>query len=133
MATNPYFSQSVRSEQHLYEDIVIESLKMYGQDLYYLPRDIVNEDVIFGDDVTSRFNSSYKVEMYVENVEGFDGEGDLFTKFGIEIRDQATFVVSRRRWEQTVRRYDNEITTQRPAEGDLLYLPLSKSLFQAMG
>jgi hypothetical protein len=132
MATNPYFSQSVRSEQHLYEDIVIESLKMYGQDLYYLPRDIVNEDVIFGDDVTSRFNSSYKLEMYIENVEGFDGEGDLFTKFGIEIRDQATFVVSRRRWDQTVRRYDNEINTQRPAEGDLLYLPLSKSLFQIM-
>lgn len=132
MAINPYFSQKVRSEQNLYEDIVIESLKIYGQDVYYLPRDIVNEDTIFGDDVTSKFNSSYKVEMYIENVEGFDGEGDLFTKFGIEIRDQATFVVARRRWEQTVRRYDNEIQVQRPAEGDLIYLPLSKSLFQIM-
>lgn len=132
MAINPYFSQAVRSEQHLYEDIVIESLKIYGQDLYYLPRDLVAEDRIFGDDVTSRFNSSYKVEMYIENVEGFDGEGDLFTKFGIEIRDQATFVVSRRRWEQTVKRFDNEINTPRPVEGDLLYLPLSKSLFQIM-
>lgn len=132
MAINPYFSQKVRTEQNLYEDIVIESLKIYGQDVYYLPRDIVNEDTIFGDDVTSKFNSSYKVEMYIENVEGFDGEGDLFTKFGIEIRDQATFVVARRRWEQTVRRYDNEIQVQRPAEGDLIYLPLSKSLFQIM-
>jgi hypothetical protein len=132
MAINPYFSQAVRSEQSLYEDIIIESLKIYGQDVYYLPRDLVAEDTIFGDDVTSRFNSSYKVEMYIENVEGFDGEGDLFTKFGIEIRDQATFVVARRRWDQTIKRYDNEITTQRPNEGDLIYLPLSKSLFQIM-
>jgi hypothetical protein len=132
MAINPYFSQAVRSEQSLYEDIIIESLKIYGQDVYYLPRDIVSEDTIFGDDVTSRFNSSYKIEMYIENTEGFEGEGDLFTKFGIEIRDQATFVVARRRWDQTVKRYDNEITTARPAEGDLIYLPLSKSLFQIM-
>lgn len=130
MATNPYFSQSVRSEQGLYEDIIIESLKIYGQDIYYLPRDIVNEDKFFGEDVPSRFNSSYKIEMYVENTEGFDGEGDLFTKFGVEIRDQATMVVSRRRWQQTVYRHDNEITIARPAEGDLLYIPFSKKLFQ---
>ena len=130
MATNPYFSQSVRSEQSLFEDIVIESLKMYGQDIYYLPRDIVNEDRILGDDVPSRFNSSYKIEMWIENVDGFDGEGDLFSKFGVEIRDQATFVVSRRRWSQTIQRYDNEITIARPAEGDLLYIPFSSKLFQ---
>jgi hypothetical protein len=130
MATNPYFSQSVKSEQNLYEDIVIESLKMYGQDIYYLPRDIVNEDRILGDDVPSRFNSSYKIEMYIENVDGFDGEGDLFTKFGVEIRDQATFVVSRRRWDQTIQRYDNDIVIARPAEGDLLYIPFSSKLFQ---
>jgi len=130
MATNPYFSQGVKSEQDLYEDIIIESLKMYGQDIYYLPRDIVNEDRILGEDVQSRFNSNYKVEMYIENVDGFDGEGDLFTKFGVEIRDQATFVVSRRRWRQTVERYDNEITVLRPKEGDLLYIPFSKKLFE---
>jgi len=130
MATNPYFSQSVRSEQSLFEDIVIESLKMYGQDIYYLPRDIVNEDRILGDDVPSRFNSSYKIEMWIENVDGFDGEGDLFSKFGVEIRDQATFVVSRRRWNQTIHRHDNEITIARPAEGDLLYIPFSSKLFQ---
>ena len=130
MATNPYFSQAVRSEQHLFEDIVIESLKLYGQDIYYLPRDIVNEDRILGDDVPSRFNSSYKIEMWIENVDGFDGEGDLFSKFGVEIRDQATFVVSRRRWDQTIQRYDNEITIARPAEGDLLYIPFSSKLFQ---
>lgn len=132
MARNLYFTQGLRSEQNLYEDIIIESLKIYGQDVYYLPRDIVNEDKIFGDDVPSKFNSSYKVEMYVENVEGFDGEGDLFTKFGVEIRDQATFIVARRRWTQTVARYDNEINSVRPREGDLIWLPLSRSLFQIM-
>ena len=130
MATNLYFSQKVRSEQNLYEDIVIEALKAYGQDVYYLPRDIVNEDKIFGDDPVSSFNSSHMLEMYIENTEGFEGEGDLFTRFGVEIRDEATFVVSRKRWEQTVQRYDNEITSTRPSEGDLIYLPLSKSLFQ---
>ena len=132
MATNLYFSQKVHSEQNLYEDIVIESLKMYGQDVYYLPRKIVNEDRVFGDDVPSRFSASYKVEMYIENVEGFDGEGDLFTKFGVEIRDQATFVVARRRWTSTVNRFDNEINSERPREGDLVYLPLSNSMFQVM-
>ena len=132
MATNHYFSQKVRSEQDLYEDIIIESLKIYGQDVYYLPRDIVNEDRILGDDVPSRFNSSYKIEMYIENVEGFDGEGDLFTKFGVEIRDQATFIVSRKRWANSVARYDNELSSVRPLEGDLIYLPLSNKLFQIM-
>ena len=130
MATNLYFSQKVRSEQDLYEDIVIESLKIYGQDVYYLPRDIVSEDRILGHDVPSRFNSSHKIEMYLENTEGFDGEGDLFTRFGVEIRDEATFVVSRRRWTQQVQRMDSEVTSVRPLEGDLVYLPLSNSLFQ---
>jgi len=132
MATNYYFSQKVQSEQLLYEDIVIESLQMYGQDVYYLPREIVNEDRVFGDDVPSRFGSAYKLEMYIENIEGFDGEGDLFTKFGVQIRDQASFVVARKRWTQTVKRYDNDITQPRPREGDLIYLPLSNSLFEIM-
>ena len=74
---NLYFSDKVRSEQQLYDDIVIESLKIYGQDTYYLPRDLVAENRIFGEDVPSSFNSSYKLEMYVENIEGFDGEGDI--------------------------------------------------------
>lgn len=129
---NLYFSDKVRSEQNLYEDIVIESLKIYGQDVYYLPRDIVAEDSIFGDDIPSSFNSSHKIEMYIENIEGFDGEGDLFTRFGVEIRDEATFVVSRRRWSQTVAKYDNEITSVRPLEGDLIYLPMTNKLFQIM-
>jgi hypothetical protein len=132
MATNIYFSQAVKSEQLLYEDIVIESLKMYGQDVYYLPRELVNEDRIFNDDSVSKFSKNYKIEMYIENVEGFDGEGDLFTKFGVEIRDAATFIVSRRRWNQLVSYTNNEVSFYRPREGDLIYLPMSKSIFQIM-
>jgi hypothetical protein len=132
MATNIYFNAGVKSEQNLYEDIVIESLKMYGQDVYYIPRDIVNKDPVFADDIPSRFNSSYRIEMYIENNQGFDGQGDLFTKFGVEIRDQATFIVARKRWSQTVKRYDNEITGIRPREGDLIFLTLSNSLFEIM-
>ena len=130
MATNIFFSPKVKSEQDLVEDLIIESLKFYGQDMYYLPRDVVNKNPIFADDVPSRFNSSYKIEMYIENVNGFDGEGDLMTKFGVELRDQATFIVSRKRWKQTVSKYDNEITGDRPREGDLLYIPLSKTMFE---
>jgi hypothetical protein len=129
MATNPYFKQGVRSEQTVYEDIIIEALKMYGQDVYYLPREIVNKDNVFLDDVPSRFGNAYKVEMYIENTEAFDGEGDLFTKFGIELRDQANFIVSRRRWKSLVgnRLAENNF---RPREGDLIYLTLSESLFE---
>ena len=132
MARNVYFNDKVRSEQNLFEDIVIESLKIYGQDVYYLPRDLVAEDRIFGQDIPSRFNSSHKIEMYIENIEGFDGEGDLFTRFGVEIRDEATFVVSRRRWTQSVARMDGGVSSGRPLEGDLIYLPLSNKLFQIM-
>jgi len=129
MATNPYFKQGVRSEQNVYEDIVIEALKFYGQDVYYLPREIVNKDNIFLDDVPSRFGSSYKVEMYIENTEAFDGEGDLFTKFGIELRDQANFIVSRKRWKNLVGSRLTEANF-RPREGDLIYLTLSNSIFE---
>jgi len=130
MARNLYFSEKVRSEMDLYADLVIEALKIYGQDVYYLPRDLVNEDVLLGDDVASRFPTSHKVEMYIENVEGFDGEGDLFTRFGVEIRDEATFVVSRTRFSAQVRRPDNDIATDRPTEGDLIYLPLANKMFE---
>lgn len=129
MATNKYFKYNVRSEQRLYEDITIEALQMYGQDVYYLPREIVNKDKIFVDDVPSRFGNAYKIEMYIENTEGFGGEGDLFTKFGVELRDQATFIVARKRWKEMVgnRLAENNF---RPREGDVIFLPLSKSLFQ---
>lgn len=131
MAINPYMSQKVRSEQSLYEDLIIESIQMYGQDVYYLPREIVNQDRILLDDVPSHFSDAYKVEMYIENTDGFAGEGDLFTKFGIELRDQATFVVARRRWNHLVGDM-LEANKFRPREGDILFLPMSESMFQIM-
>jgi hypothetical protein len=132
MATNLYFRQGKKSEQDLYENIIIESLKIYGQDIYYIPREIVNRDRIFQDDSVSRFDNAYKIEMYVENVEGFDGEGDLFSKFGVEIRGACTFIVSRKRWHAAVGQYQNSEETPfyRPREGDLIFLPLSKTFFE---
>ena len=129
MATNPYISQKHRPEQNLYEDILIEAIKFYGQDIYYLPREIVEREEIFLDSIQSQFSDAYKVEVYIENTDSFDGEGDLFTKFGIELRDQATFVIARRRWRELVgdRLADNQF---RPREGDVIYLPLSESLFE---
>ena len=132
MARSPHFSQKVKSEQNLYEDIIIESMKIYGQDVYYLPRTIVNEDSILGEAIASSFGSSYKIEMYLENTDGFDGEGDLFTKFGVEIRDEATFIVARKRWSQTVASSSNAITVLRPKEGDLIWLSLSNKLFEIL-
>jgi len=130
MAVNQYLKPDVRSEQTLYEDIIIESIKNYGQDVIYLPRELVNVDTIFQDDTISKFSSSYRIEMYIENTEGFDGEGDLFSKFGVEIRDEATFILARRRWLKQVSYVNNAINFYRPREGDLIYLPLSKSLFE---
>ena len=131
MARNFYFSEKVRSEIDLYEDLVIESLKIYGQDVYYLPRTLVNEDTLLGGDPTSQFATANKIEMYIENLEGFDGEGDLFTRFGVEIRDEVTLVVAKRRFETQVKRMNNSgISLERPAEGDLIFIPLTKKMFE---
>ena len=130
MATNVYFSQSVKSEQWLYEDIVIEALKMYGQDVYYIPRELIERDDLLNEEVESKFSDAYQIEMYIENTEGFEGEGHLLSKFGLEIRDQANFIVSKRRWEKVVGLFNNNIQSIRPVEGDLIYLPLSRSIFE---
>ena len=130
MATNVYFSPEVKSEQWLYEDIVIEALKMYGQDVYYIPRVLIGRDNILNEEIESRFEDAYMIEMYIENTEGFEGEGHLLSKFGVDIKDQANFIVSKRRWEKVVGLFNNLIQSTRPMEGDLIYLPLSRSLFE---
>jgi len=135
MPTNFYFQSGLTSgttnEQRLIEDLIIESLKIYGHDIYYLPRTLVNEDSIFDEATLSQFTQAYPVEMYFDNIDGFEGQGDLFTKFGIEIRDQATFVLSKRRWEQMVETSGGEfLLDARPSEGDLLFFPLTGSLFE---
>ena len=130
MPTNVFFNHAVQTEQHLYEDLVVEALRMYGHNVFYLPREIVEEDSILNEDVQSKFGDSYQVEMYIENTDGFEGEGDLMSKFGVQIRDQATFIISLRTWERFISLDDNLATSFRPNEGDLIYFPLSGSMFE---
>ena len=127
MPRNVYFSQAVRSEQHLYEDLVIESLKIFGQDVYYIPRTLVNRDTILGEDPAGKFDDAYLMEAYIENVEGFEGAGDLYQKFGIEVRDEASFVISRKVWNHHVGQFE---ALDKPREGDLLFLPMTNSFFE---
>lgn len=112
------------------EELIIECLKIYGFDVMYIPRDTVSPDEILNEDVLNKFSFAYPLEMYLSNVDGFNGEGDLLTKFGVEIRDTATFIVSRRRWDEVVARSGTAQLTTRPAEGDILYFPLTKSFFE---
>jgi hypothetical protein len=134
MATNFYFQSGIpggrSSEQLLMEDIIIECLKIYGFDTYYIPRKSVNEDDILGEDVLNKYSSAYPLEMYMQNVTGFEGDGDLLTKFGVEFRDTATFIVSRRRWDEVIARSGDAVLTTRPAEGDIIYFPLTKAFFE---
>jgi len=118
------------SEQNLYEDIIIECLKIYGFELYYIPRKSFNRDLILNEDALSTYEFAYPIEMYFKNVTGFAGEGDLLTKFGVEIRDSASLIVSRRRWDKEVARSGQAQLTTRPAEGDCVYFPLTNSLFE---
>jgi hypothetical protein len=130
MPTNVFFNHAVSTEQHLYEDLVVESLRMYGHETFYLPREIIEEDSILGEDVQSKFGDAYSVEMYIENTDGFEGEGDLFSKFGVSVRDTATFIISLRSWERFISLDSNLATSLRPNEGDLIHFPLSGSLFE---
>ena len=127
MPRNVYFSQAVRSEQNLYEDLIVESLKIYGQDVYYIPRTLVNRDTILNEDPASKFDDAYLMEAYIENVDGFEGAGDLYSKFGLEIRDEATFVISRKSWNFAVGLHENK---SKPSEGDLIFLPMTNSFFE---
>ena len=130
MPTNVYFNHAVQSEQDLHEDLVVESLRFFGHECFYLPRTIVDEDELFGEDTSSKFDDAYSVEMYIENTEGFEGEGDLLSKFGVEVRNQATFVLSRRTWNRFVSLDQNLVTATRPQEGDLIYFPLGNQVFE---
>ena len=130
MPTNVYFDTGTKAEQHLYEDLIIEQLSIYGQEVFYIPRTLVKEDELFGEDTLSKFDDSYLIEMYFENVDGFEGEADIMSKFGLQIDDQGTFVVSRRRFEQLVSHDSNLIVKTRPNEGDLIYFSKLSKLFE---
>jgi hypothetical protein len=130
MSRNVYFTNGTRTEQLLIEDLIIESLKIYGQDFFYIPRSLVSKDEILGEDRLSEFKSSFPIEMYFENVDSFAGQGAFIQKFGLMMEQSATLVVARRRWEQLVGRYGVTSIPTRPNEGDLLYFPLTKGLFE---
>ena len=132
MARNVYFSQAVKSEQNLYEDLIIESLKIYGQDAYYLPRTIVTRDDVLGEATGSKFDDAYIIETYIEDVEGFAGSGDLYSKFGLEIRDEATFIISKRQWNKLIGVWNNTVDYPVPNEGDIIFLPMTNKFFEIM-
>jgi hypothetical protein len=127
---NVYFSQGTKNEQYLIEDIIIESLKIYGNEVFYIPRSLVSKDNVLGEDRLSQFKTAFPIEMYFENVDSFGGQGAFIQKFGLMIEQSATLVVARRRWNQLVGRYGATTIPSRPNEGDLIYFPLTGGLFE---
>lgn len=127
MAINPFFGD-FRNEQKLLDDLTIETIKATGRDVYYIPREYNQLDRLFGEDILSKFTVAYPIEMYVQEVFKFGGERDVVTKFGIDITDRLTLQVSIPRFNQEVRTRSPEI--EKPREGDLIYFPLSRHLFE---
>ena len=128
MATNFFFNNFQASgEQYLLENLIIESIRMYGEDMVYIPRNIGNLDPIYTADDQSYYVQNYEIEMYIKSVDGFSGDGNFMSKFGLEIRDQVVFSVAQRV-------FNNEIGTYtaiaRPREGDLIFFPLNRKCFQ---
>lgn len=129
MATNFYFNNfpanQVTQEQLLIEDLVIESMQIHGMDVFYLPRmNTSQDDLLYGENTVKKYLKAYPLEMYLENVTGMEGEQDFISKFGLEIRDELTMLVSRRRFSATVP------AQIRPNEGDLIYVPLVQNFFE---
>jgi len=132
MSTTNFFFNNFQSsmEQNLIEDLVVESIKIYGIELYYLPKRIVARDTIFREEELATYNVAYPIEMYIKNVDGFEGEGDFMSKFGLEIRDRVTFTVSRRSFAAEILTQESNMV--RPLEGDLIWFPLTRKMYKIM-
>ena len=131
MATNVFFQNyDYANEQRLIDDLVIESIQMYGLDTFYLTRSLQAVDDILNEDDLSIFNTAYEMEVYVKSVDGFQGEGDFLSRFGLQIRDQAVFTVAIRTFERNVTNINPDLV--RPKEGDLIYFPLNNKFFKIM-
>jgi len=132
MATNPYFNHHGTNtpENRLIENLMIESIKTYGIDVYYLPRTLNNEDTLMGEDASASYNSAHTIEMYIKTIDGFEGSGDFIAKWGLQIKDQITFTVAKRRWQDLGLATDGR--AKMPHEGDLIYFPITKALFQIL-
>jgi hypothetical protein len=127
MATNLFFNNyGASSEQTLYEDLIIESIKMYGVDVYYIPRTVVNRDNVFRDPEYSQYNSAILIEAYIKSVNGFEGDGEFLSKFGIQVRDQIVFTIAQRTFANEVGNYNSEV---RPKEGDLIWFPFTNTIY----
>ena len=125
MAINHYLNlHKNQTEQNLIENLTIEAIKFYGMDLQYLPRNTLERDGIFGEDIKTSFNTNYLIEMYLETVDGWEGDGNMLANFGMQIKDTATLILSKKRFQDVV------YGQQRPTEGDLIYLPMSNSLLE---
>jgi len=130
MALNTYFSQGTTGEQDLTQSLVNEQIKMFGKNVYYIPRTLVKNDTVFGEDTMSKFDDAFEIEAFIEDNSGFRGDGDMFTKFGVQIADQVTFVISRTRFTEAVDDNTTLIVEGRPNEGDLVYFPLANKIFE---
>ena len=130
MANRSVFFNNFQSsqEQDLIEDLIIESINIYGIDAYYLPKTYGDYDFLYGEDDLGTFKEFYTVPMYINTVEGFGGDGDFLSKFGVEQRDTMTMSVARRTFEQDVGREDLA-NIERPREGDVIFFPLNKKLY----
>lgn len=128
MATNFFFNNFQSSqEQLLLENLIIEAIKIYGEDMFYLPRNINNLDKVYTADDQSSYTLAMPIEMYIKSVDGFAGDGNFMSKFGLEIRDQVIFSVAQRVFYDEI---GNSLALTRPREGDLIYFPLNRKCFQ---
>ncbi len=127
---NKYFNKAVAIEQTLFQNIKTESIQVMGRMYYYIPRQVAKIDKILGEDTSSKFEDAIPIEMYMEEVNGFTGDNELYGKFGLEIASSYTLIVSRSRWEAEVIKpeYNYMLVKNRPQEGDLIYDPLTKFL-----
>jgi hypothetical protein len=131
---NPFFLQGSTGEQRLVQDLINEQLRMYGQDIVYLPRKIINKKTVIKEIVASKFDDSFRIEAYLMNYQGFGGQGDILSKFGVQTTDQLTLIISKERYEDFVSPFltgDQQVQlSTRPEEGDLVYLPLDNTIFE---
>ena len=117
-------------EQKFIENLIVETIEIYGQNIYYVPRTIVNRDTVLGEDSDSQFDSAKAIRAYVNNVEGWEGQGELLSKFGVRIEDKTTFVFSREKFKEKVDDSTVLNVEGRPNEGDLIWFPITKHLFE---
>lgn len=133
MPTSHYFPQRYKGfsgEQNLYQDLVDEQIKLFGSDIYYIPR-IVLQDSTLDEVRYSKFEQQFQIEMLLQNVNGFGDNSEFISKFGLRITDEVIFRVSTRRWEESIRDFNPNLTVNsRPNEGDLLYFPMTKDIYE---